>query len=175
MADGLSALALAGFILLVLWLFLVRLPSINQCRGFRPWALAFLGTFLQAGVVLFPRVPDLPLWLKYLSSGLTLGGTVLAVCILARLGRSFSITPQARRLVTTGVYGIVRHPLYAAEFIAALGLAIPYFSFGVAVVLACQLACQIMRMGYEEEVLRATFPDYAEYVRTTARLVPGLY
>jgi len=175
LADGVSALAVALFAFLVLWLFLVRLPPIDRCAGLKPWAVAFFGTFLQIGIALFPRAIELPLPLKYLSSGLTLGGSLLAVVILAELGRSFSITPQARRLVTTGAYSVVRHPLYVAELLATLGLAIQFLSAGALAVMACQFACQLLRMRYEEQVLRRAFPGYADYARRTARLIPGLY
>jgi protein-S-isoprenylcysteine O-methyltransferase Ste14 len=37
------------------------------------------------------------------------------------------------------------------------------------------LGFQFLRLHYEEGVLREAFPEYAEYARRTARLVPGLY
>jgi len=38
-----------------------------------------------------------------------------------------------------------------------------------------QSFCQILRMNYEESVLGAAFPAYADYRRQTARMLPGLY
>jgi protein-S-isoprenylcysteine O-methyltransferase Ste14 len=57
-----------------------------------------------------------------ISTRLLLGGNALAVLVLVQLGRSFSIMAEARRLVTSGVYRWVRHPLYLAEELAVIGI-----------------------------------------------------
>ena len=46
--------------------------------------------------------------------GLTVGTPSLLLLLLSRrqLGTSFSATPQARRLVTTGIYSKIQHPMY---------------------------------------------------------------
>ena len=51
------------------------------------------------------------------------------------LARSLSIMPEARKLVTTGLYARIRHPLYLAEDIALLGIALQFRSWQAAVVL----------------------------------------
>ena len=48
--------------------------------------------------------------------------SVLGVLTLSFLGRSFSVMPEARRLVTTGPYSIVRHPLYLFELLGVVGI-----------------------------------------------------
>ena len=57
-----------------------------------------------------------------ISTLLLLGGNALAVLVLVQLGRSFSVMAEARRLVTSGVYRWVRHPLYLAEELAVIGI-----------------------------------------------------
>jgi protein-S-isoprenylcysteine O-methyltransferase Ste14 len=41
--------------------------------------------------------------------------------------------------------------------------------------LALQFSFQLYRMGFEEEVLEDAFPEYADYKKHTARLIPGIY
>jgi protein-S-isoprenylcysteine O-methyltransferase Ste14 len=106
---------------------------------------------------------------------LILGGNVFAVYILTRLGRSFSILPEGRKLVTAGPYKIIRHPLYVAEAMATLGTMILFFSPAAVALVIAQTATQLGRIHYEEIVLRKTFPEYSAYARTTARLIPGIY
>jgi protein-S-isoprenylcysteine O-methyltransferase Ste14 len=102
-------------------------------------------------------------------------GHVLAVYALAWLGRSFSIMAEARRLVTSGPYARVRHPLYLAEEIAVIGLFLQYASPSTALLVVAHLAFQLQRMRNEEQILRDSFPEYAAYARATRRLVPGVY
>ena len=42
-------------------------------------------------------------------------------------------------------------------------------------ILVAQFGLQIMRMNYEEKVLREAFPEYDEYAKETARIIPGVY
>ena len=106
---------------------------------------------------------------------LILIGNIYGLMALRHLGRSFSIFPEGRRLVTTGPYRYVRHPLYIAESIAALGAMINFLSPASVVIVVTQLLLQFARMHYEEKVLRQTFPEYAAYARRTAKIIPGIY
>jgi protein-S-isoprenylcysteine O-methyltransferase Ste14 len=109
------------------------------------------------------------------STLLTLAGNALAIVVLTQLRGSFSIMAEARQLVTTGVYRVVRHPLYLAEEIALIGVVMQYLSLWTALLLAAQIAFQLRRMHNEEIILGETFPEYAAYKATTARLIPGIY
>jgi protein-S-isoprenylcysteine O-methyltransferase Ste14 len=88
------------------------------------------------------------------------------------LGRSFSIAPQARQLVVGGAYSIVRHPLYLCEEIAVLGAMLGRFSPMAVAIIAIHWAFQLRRIDYEEQILRETFPEYAQYAATVPRLIP---
>jgi protein-S-isoprenylcysteine O-methyltransferase Ste14 len=109
------------------------------------------------------------------STLLVLFGSAAAVIALVRLGRSFSMMAEARRLVTSGPYRFVRHPLYLAEELAIIGISMQFFSLSSAFVLAVHIAFQLRRMYNEEAVLTETFPEYAAYQQRTARLLPGIY
>jgi protein-S-isoprenylcysteine O-methyltransferase Ste14 len=98
----------------------------------------------------------------------------------ADLGTNWSITLEVRekhQLVRHGVYRWVRHPMYLALFIYALGqaLVLPNWlagpSYGVAMVLLFAL-----RVGPEERMMLEEFgKEYEEYLATTKRVVPGVW
>jgi protein-S-isoprenylcysteine O-methyltransferase Ste14 len=95
--------------------------------------------------------------------------------VLTQLRASFSIMAEARQLVTIGVYRLVRHPLYLAEEIAAIGVVMQFFSPWTALILVVQIGFQLRRMRNEEIILAEIFPEYLAYRERTARLVPGIY
>lgn len=175
-ADLLSRVCMLLFFCLAAWLTLVRSQPLAKASGFRPRIAALVGVTLLFTIDrLCPRLVNPPTWLLFLSAGMILFGNVLALLVLNRLGKSFSVMAEARRLVTEGPYRIVRHPLYATEGIAIIGLFLPYLSIQAALLFALQVAVQLIRMHYEEQVLRSTFPEYDDYARHTRRLIPGVW
>ena len=175
-ADLLSRVCMLMFFCLAAWLTLVRAQPLAKASGLRPRIAALIGvTLLFAIDPLCPRLVNPPTWLLFLSAGMILFGNILALLVLNRLGKSFSVMAEARRLVTDGPYRIVRHPLYATELIAIMGIFLPYLSIQAAVLFTVQVAVQLIRMHYEEQVLRQTFPDYADYARHRRRLIPGIW
>jgi protein-S-isoprenylcysteine O-methyltransferase Ste14 len=152
----------------------VRMRSARKARGVEPRISALIGTFLLTVLVVFPR-RDLSSLAGLVSALLTLGGNAFAVVVLTQLRQSFSIMAEARQLVTEGVYRMVRHPLYLAEEIAAIGIAMQFFSPWTVVILAVQIGFQLRRMRNEEVILAETFPEYLAYRARTARILPGIY
>jgi protein-S-isoprenylcysteine O-methyltransferase Ste14 len=95
------------------------------------------------------------------------------------LGRRFSglvaIQPQ-HSLVTTGVYGVIRHPSYLGLLVNSLGWALAFRS-GIGVLLTALIIPPLLaRIRAEERLLRTHFGrEYEEYCTRTSRLIPGLY
>ncbi len=152
----------------------IRLKPSQQARGAIPVIAALGGSFLLTAVNLAP-IADLSQGVKTIAVFLLAVGNVLSVYCLAYLGRAFSILPQARKLVTEGPYALVRHPLYVAEAIAALGLILLHFSAFSVITGLTLLAIQMQRVIYEERVLLNAFPDYAVYAARTPRFIPKFW
>ncbi len=167
----LAGLCLVQFYLALCWLMILR-PSPAACDdGVLSSFIAFIGTYLPWTIVFFAAV-DASASQQLASAALLLIGSILMVFVILHLGRSFSIVPQARTLVRTGPYKLVRNPLYLAEEIAMLGTLLQFYSYATLAVFLLQGALQVRRIFYEENLLRVTFPDYACYANSTSRLIP---
>jgi len=162
------------FYLVMGWLMLARRNPVARNDGLAPVTISLLGTYGVWAVGFLPRAAASPA-IDALSAAITLTGCVLIILAIGYLGRSFSIAPQARTLVTGGPYKIVRNPLYLAEEIAVVG-ALMHVTWYVAIAfLAVHLALQISRIRYEESLLASVFPEFPAYARRTARLIPGIW
>jgi protein-S-isoprenylcysteine O-methyltransferase Ste14 len=158
----------------LIFIFVMRRLPIAKLEGVWPRILAVVSTNLNIGVLMLPKV-QMTLTTAIASSLLSALGTVASVLVLIWLGRSFSILPQARKLVTSGPYKWIRHPLYLSEQIAVFGIMLQFMQPWALLVVASSLALQLWRMGYEERILKRTFPAYGNYAAQTARLIPGVY
>jgi protein-S-isoprenylcysteine O-methyltransferase Ste14 len=169
-----AQVCIGGFYLILAVLILIRPNPISSTRGFAASAIAFAGTYMP-WLVPFLGSSVTPTWLSFVSDGLLFCGGALIILSVVFLGRSFSIAPQARSLVRTGPYAIIRHPLYLAEEIAIFGSALHFLSLVGVVVVLMHFCIQVWRMTLEEDLLVASFPEYRAYAAKTARLVPGLW
>ena len=155
-------------------LHLVRRQPIRKLPGWRPRIDALLGLTTAYFALLLPRPAATPLW-DGLSILFMLGGNLFCIFAALDLGRSLSIMPEARRLVTQGVYSAIRHPLYLGETIAFFGVFLQIRSWTAFAIMALQLFFQVRRMIWEETVLATAFAEYGEYRQKTWRLIPGFY
>jgi protein-S-isoprenylcysteine O-methyltransferase Ste14 len=157
----------------------------EQKRWDRIFVLAAFSCFLawfpfmgaDARRFAWSRVPD-PL--PYV--GAILIAICMAVTIAIFTANSFA-APQiriqadrAQRIVTTGPYRIVRHPMYASALLFLLGTPLLLGSAWGTLMLPIGALGFGWRIGGEERTLRAAFPDYAGYAaRVRYRLLPGLW
>jgi len=165
------ALRLSFFTMLVV-MYVVRLPSRGSDRRAPVVLVSLIGTFAILATGYLPGVPHGPNALL-VSDLLITFGMVWAVWGLAYLRRSFSILPEARKLVTGGPYGLSRNPLYFGEGVASIGVMLPVFGPWQLLLLLVFIVSQALRIGWEQRVLEEAFGDqYRRYLRRVPMLVP---
>jgi protein-S-isoprenylcysteine O-methyltransferase Ste14 len=165
-----QSLSLA-FVALVVFMTIRRMPPRSTAHGLLPRFAAVAGTFALMGLMFLPS-GDEPLAAKLFATLLIVIGTAGSIWCLRHLGRSFSIVAQARKLVTNGPYGMVRHPLYLAEGITTIGIIIMHWSTAAVALGIIQMALQYWRMQIEEQVLRDAFPEYEDYAMEVGMIWP---
>ena len=98
-----------------------------------------------------------------------------APCAFGQSSCSGAIQP-GHRLVTDGVYAVIRHPSYLGLLISSLGWALVFRSAVGVVLAALMIPPLLARIRAEEKLLRSHFgAKYEIYSSRTARLVPGVF
>ena len=154
-----------------------HLPSLGP-RG-EGWVLLQGVLFVLVGAAGWSLGPDWPGPLRFVGTVVGIvfvgGGLALAGRGVVDLGNDMTPVPKPRedaRLVDTGVYRVVRHPIYGGVMLVALGWAIARASV-VAVAFAGVLAVFLLLKSTREEAwLSQQYPDYAAYRARTRRLIP---
>ena len=165
-------LALTYFTLLVV-LYAVRLPRRGTDHRAAVIFIAFSGTFAAIGASFLPGGTRRE-GLVVVADVLATAGLAYSVWGLAYLRRSFSIIPEARRLVTGGPYSLSRHPVYLGEITTAIGVNIATGGWLTAIAISYFITCELLRIRWEERILAATFPnDYPAYARRVPRYLPN--
>ncbi|MBI2906875.1 MAG: isoprenylcysteine carboxylmethyltransferase family protein [Chloroflexi bacterium] len=112
-----------------------------------------------------------PFWIPFALAGSALG-LGLSLWAMAYLRGSFSITPQAWRLVARGPYRYVRHPMYLGSFLIGGSLLLVKLSPEAVTLFAAFLIAQYLRLRWEERLLSDALPGYVDYKNRTRRLLP---
>ncbi len=107
-----------------------------------------------------------PPWTPLRIAGLALMFPALAILTVARiqLGNSFSVTPQAKQLVTHGIYSRIRNPIYVFSTIALAGFFLFLQRPNLLLTLVPVLILQTFRARAEARVLEERFGEqYRQY------------
>jgi protein-S-isoprenylcysteine O-methyltransferase Ste14 len=186
---------LIGTAALILWVASERLLHLLGLRQGRPteretlsfyWlgVVTFYGaivfSFLDATTFNWTTVGSHLSSARYVGIPLLLMGFVVRILSRLALGKQFSghvQTTEHHRLVTTGIYGLIRHPAYLGYLCLFVGFPVTFGSIGgLACAFASGIPALIYRIRIEESALERWFPDeYHVYRAKTRRLIPFLW
>jgi len=153
-----------------------HLPSQKRIQVFNSFAIVtlFVVSALDAG----SRWSSMPLAGIMIGHGLVaLGFLIIAVTLRENSFAAATVTvAEGQRIVSTGLYAWIRHPMYAGALILCAGIPLALGSWWGLVVLPLLLAGLVARLIDEERHLVAHLAGYADYCRRVRhRLVPGLW
>jgi protein-S-isoprenylcysteine O-methyltransferase Ste14 len=91
---------------------------------------------------------------------------------------NLSVTPDVKkdaRLVIAGPYKVIRHPMYSAVLLTFLPFVLDRPSLFLSIVFLSLLTTLVIKLNYEESLLRNHFKEYEEYSKHSWRLIPFIY
>ena len=140
--------------------------------------LMFLVGFILAGLDFRFGWSKLPGWVSTLGAVLFLSAYALFAEVLREntwLSRTIEVR-EGQTVVSTGLYGIVRHPMYSATLLLFLSMPLVLGSLPAFLVFLCYPAIITKRILGEEQVLRRELKGYDEYCeRIRWRLIPFIW
>jgi protein-S-isoprenylcysteine O-methyltransferase Ste14 len=78
-----------------------------------------------------------------------------------------TVVPEAHTVVASGIYRYSRHPLYVCYMVWAIANMMMFPTLSMMIGSVAQVIFLFVRLGREEELLLATFPEYKEYYKRT--------
>ena len=112
---------------------------------------------------------------KHISQVIILTANMFGVVTLLNLGRSFGILIAFRELKSHGLYGIIRHPMYATDILLRMGFLINHFNLLTLILFITSAVCYVYRAILEEQFLMHQ-PAYREYMHLVKyRFIPFVF
>ncbi len=175
---------IAGFVMLAKSPdFLKKRLDAKEKRGTQKGVVAFSGLMFIAGFVVAGLDyrfgwSQMPLWVTIAASVLFLIAYALYAEVMrenAYLSRTIRVE-EGQTVVDTGLYGIVRHPMYAVTLLLFMAMPLVLGSWYALIVFAFYPAIIIVRLKDEEDLLTRELPGYAEYKQKVKyRIIPFIW
>jgi protein-S-isoprenylcysteine O-methyltransferase Ste14 len=132
-------------------------------------AVSMLGPSLLKPASVIALLPQL------VTVGISMAGLAVVIAGKMTLGRSFGLMPANRGVVSTGIYRVVRHPIYMGYLVTHVAYLAAMPSVWNVVALVAADAALLARAVCEERTL-AKDPRYREYQQVVRwRVCPGLF
>ena len=140
--------------------------------------LMFLVGFILAGLDFRFGWSCLPMWIPIAASVLFLLAYLLYAEVLrenAYLSRTIEVK-EGQKVVDTGLYSVVRHPMYAVTLILFISMPLVLGSVPALIVFFLYPAIIVKRLKNEEQVLAKELPGYEDYMKKVKyRLIPFVW
>lgn len=141
-------------------------------------ALMFMGSFIVAGLDFRYGWSNVPRWLIIVAAVIQFGAYGLYAEVMrenAYLSRTVEIQ-ENQKVVDTGLYGIVRHPMYTTTVLLYLAMPLVLGSIPAFIVMLTYPVIIIFRIRNEEKVLEQGLEGYSEYKKKVRyRLIPFIW
>lgn len=140
--------------------------------------LMFLAAFVLAGLnERFCWIP-LPVWISWVAAGVFLIAYALYAEVLREntyLSRTIEVQ-ENQKVIDTGLYGVVRHPMYMSTLLLFLAMPLVLGSIPSFAVMLLYIPILAKRIRNEEKVLEAGLEGYAEYKKKVKyKVIPYLW
>jgi len=119
-----------------------------------------------------------PLWLSLAALAAMIGGYLMFVLVMNQNRYASRVVEiqEGQKLIDTGLYSVVRHPMYLAMIVLYLSASLVLGSYYALIPMAIFLSTLVIRITNEEKVLRAGLPGYTDYAKKVRyRLIPLLW
>ncbi len=140
--------------------------------------IMFVAAFVTAGLNFRFGWIILPDWVTYVGAGIFLPSYALYAEVLREneyLSRTIEVQ-EGQKVIDTGLYGIVRHPMYLASVLLFLSMPIVLGSAISFLIMLGYFPIIAKRIRNEEEVLENGLPGYTEYKKKVrCRLIPFVW
>lgn len=140
--------------------------------------LLFIAMFIVAGLNYRFRWLLMPDWTSYVAAGIFLLGYVLYAEVMREnvwLSRTVEVQDN-QQVIDTGLYGIVRHPMYSATLLLFLSMPLVLNSVWSFALMLLYIPIIVKRIRNEEQVLDQDLAGYTEYKqRVRYRLIPFIW
>jgi protein-S-isoprenylcysteine O-methyltransferase Ste14 len=106
-------------------------------------------------------------------------GLILGIwAVIAMPPASLTVHPKPKstgRLAFKGPYRIIRHPMYAAVLMVAIGQCVDYPDLKNIMALVCLATVLALKINMEEKYLSAKYPDFISYQKKSYKLIPFIW
>ena len=141
-------------------------------------ALMFVASFVLAGLDFRYGWTQMPVWLVIAAAIIQLASYGFYAEVMrenAYLSRTVEVQ-ENQKVVDTGLYGIIRHPMYSATILLYLAMPLVLGSWVAFLVMLIDLVIIVFRIRNEEQVLEQGLEGYREYKqRVRYRLIPFVW
>ena len=130
---------------------------------------------LISAIVLYCKIPSF----QWSSAVLFLLGGFIGIWALISMQigniRIQPIPKNNAKLITTGIYKTIRHPMYSSVILMMASFVILKINFISITIFLLLVITLFLKMFYEERLLEEKFPEYSAYKKQTRRLIPFIF